>query len=108
MFISFCCTGYQSKPKDLLMAGLRNLHYHNIAGNRNTISGLSMISSNSSPAIFSKRNNIFSHNKHTSSVDVRVNRKRHSMRRELKRSFSDDNMKKSFESIAEEEKLKVK
>ncbi|ORX53867.1 DUF676-domain-containing protein [Piromyces finnis] len=110
MYISFCCTGYQSKPKDLLMAGLRNLHYHNVSGNRNTIS---LISSNSSPAIFSKRNSIFTHNKHNSSVDVRdvrSNRKRHHMRRELKRSFSDDNMRESFVSggvITEDDKLKI-
>jgi len=91
MFISFCSTGYQAKPKDLLMADFRNLKHHN-----NSNSSLSVLSSYSSPALFTKRNSSLfnNNNKRNSTIEI----KRHSfVKRELKRSFSDDNVNNSFQ-----------
>ncbi|ORX82072.1 DUF676-domain-containing protein [Anaeromyces robustus] len=94
MFISFCCTGYQSKPKDLLMAGLENLKYNN--GSTSSIPAISY----SSPSLFSKtkRNSLFTHNKRNSSIDSNNfnDKKKLSGRHELKRSFSEDNVNNSF------------
>jgi len=105
MFISFCSTGYQAKPKDLLMADLYNLKSRN-----DSSSSISDFFSHPSHAVLSNYNNIsndkrrnsslFSYNnKRSSSIDVllNINKKKTVGGRELKRSFSDDNVNNSFQ-----------
>jgi len=89
MFISFCCTGYQSKQNDFLLTGLSSLEFRNISH-----SNLSIFSTSSSPSsIFSKTTSFFTQNKHNSFIDVRALKKHHSFKQKLKRSLSDDNVK---------------
>jgi len=99
MFISFCCTGYQSKQNDFLLTGLSSLEYRNISH-----SNLSVFSTSSSPSsIFSKTTSFFTQNKHNSFIDVRALKKNHSFKQKLKRSLSDDNVK----GVANNDKQKL-
>ena len=99
MFISFCCTGYHFKQKDIVIPGLKHLEYHS-----DSHSNISVLSTNSSSSsIFAKRNGIFTQNKHNSFIDIQALKKHHSFKYKLKRSFSDNNVK----GLAKTDKEKI-